>query len=228
MCSFYYPFSSSSADRCRHLVAHSSKNLNLYSVIVLLSQTYCWIVKNTNKNFNCVMVLIIRPSSTLQVSMNASEQSFLYQVFKISSYIFWMCLPMLFPYLLFKQMTFNFASQIIWSHLLPIYMNRKLERKGHQIYYKMSRKIHKKDVSRFHHSHQKFIFWLTFYKYMVQIFVKVLCWWFLVPRLERVLGSSATLSCKTWNICLVWNHFSSTKGFSLMVCSVHHQGFKCF
>ena len=36
--------------------------------------------------------------------------------------------------------------------------------------------------------------------YMVKTFLKILWWWFLVPRLEHLLVSSATLSCKKQNI----------------------------
>ena len=44
------------------------------------------------------------------VSMNVSEQSFPYKVFKISSYIFWVWLLILFQHLLCKQMTVDFMS----------------------------------------------------------------------------------------------------------------------
>ena len=41
------------------------KDLNL-CYIMLLCQSCCWIGKNTNKKFSCVIVLIVRPSSTLK------------------------------------------------------------------------------------------------------------------------------------------------------------------
>ena len=95
------------------------------------------------------MMLIIRPNNTLQfqfilILMNASEQSFPYFVFKISSYIFWVLLLIFFLYMLCTQMTFDFSSHMILGHLLPIPMNQKHECKGHQIYSKMPRKICKK------------------------------------------------------------------------------------
>ena len=34
---------------------------------LLLCQGYCWIGKNTNKKFSCVMMFIMRPSSTLKL-----------------------------------------------------------------------------------------------------------------------------------------------------------------
>ena len=49
--------------------AHSSQRFKpLSAVILLLCQGYCWIGHgiNTNKEFNCFMVFIIRPSSTLK------------------------------------------------------------------------------------------------------------------------------------------------------------------
>ena len=51
--------------RCTHSVAHYQKDLNL-AYIMLLCQGCCWIGKSTNKKFSCVMVLIVRPSSTLK------------------------------------------------------------------------------------------------------------------------------------------------------------------
>ena len=43
-------------------------------------------------------------------------------------------------------MTFNFAAQMTLRHLLPIPMNKKLECKDHQIFYKILKKLCKKEV----------------------------------------------------------------------------------
>ena len=91
------------------------------------------------------MVLIIRPSSTLQlqifnlISFSASEQYFSDYVSKISSYIFWFWLLILLPYLVCKQIFHNYLS-----HLLST--NKVLACKGCQVelYSKTSRMIWKK------------------------------------------------------------------------------------
>ena len=115
---------------------------------------------------------------------------------------------------------------------LPMLMNKKLESKNHQIYSKMLRKVCKKEVSsQFHQDHKEFIFWSTFFMYMVPTFLKVIWWRFFVPCSEPFLISSATLSCKTWNIStfsmLVYyntNSFFSEKLLTTnsLVCSVHY------
>ena len=48
-------------NRCTYLAAHSSKRFKPLSAVVLLCQGYCWIGKNTSKEFNCYDVLTIRP-----------------------------------------------------------------------------------------------------------------------------------------------------------------------
>ena len=95
-------------------------------------------LSNTNKKFNCVMVLMIRPSSTLW-------QFFLFQ---------WMSLSNLFPvkFLKFLAMSFGFGCsdfyhiwylnrwlKIISNH--PLSMNEKFDCNGHQIYSKTLTKI---------------------------------------------------------------------------------------
>ena len=52
-----------------------------------------------------------------------SDQSFPYYDFQISGYIFWLWMLTLFC----KQMTFDFTSHMILSHLLSVLMNEKLE-----------------------------------------------------------------------------------------------------
>ena len=51
------------------------------------------------------------------------------------------------------------------------------------------------------------------YMYMVQTFLKILCWQFLVSHRERLFVSSGTLSCKTWNISIFFS--SSNQVFSI-------------
>ena len=55
--------------------AHSSKRFKLLSDIIWLCQGYWWIRKNTNKEFSCVTVFIIRPSSTFHFVFGFNEGS---------------------------------------------------------------------------------------------------------------------------------------------------------
>ena len=55
---------SSRGHRCTHSAAHSSKRFKPLSDMIWLWQGYWWIWKNTNKEFSCVMVFIMRPSNT--------------------------------------------------------------------------------------------------------------------------------------------------------------------
>ena len=91
---------SSWGDRRIYSAVHSSKRFKPFSAIMLLCQGYCWIRKNTNKEFNCVMMLIIRLSTILQL------QLFLVQ---------WMSLGNLFPmkFLHFLAIYFGCVSVII-------------------------------------------------------------------------------------------------------------------
>ena len=79
------------------------------------------------------MMFIIRPHITFQFHFfgfsEYSDQSFPYYNFQISGYIFWVWMLTLFC----KQMTFDFTSHMILSHLLSVLMNEKLECKGHQV-----------------------------------------------------------------------------------------------
>ena len=69
--------------RCTHSTVHSSKRFKPLSDIILLSQGYCWIGKNINKEFNCLLVFImiwdqvaLWNCNLYLVSMNISEESF--------------------------------------------------------------------------------------------------------------------------------------------------------
>ena len=65
--------SSSWGHRCTHSAAHSSKRFKPLSDMIWLWQGYWWIWKNTNKEFSCVMVFIMRPSSTFQFVFGFNE-----------------------------------------------------------------------------------------------------------------------------------------------------------
>ena len=83
------------------------KKIKSLPATILLRQGYCWIGKNTNKEFNCVMMLIIRPRTML---------------FTIP--FFWLYIS--FPYLLCEQITFDFTSQIILNKLISYPRIKKL------------------------------------------------------------------------------------------------------
>ena len=124
-------------------------------------------------------------------------------------------------------MTFDFTTQMTLRHLLPILMNKKLECKEHQIYFKMLRKISEtKSSLNFIRDVKKIIFCST-YSNMIQTILKILWWRSLVPCSERLIGSRATLSCITWNIStllmLVYCNTNSffVRIFSPMYCLVY-------
>ena len=94
-----------------------------------------------------------------------------------------------------------FKSQMTLSHLWP--MNKKLERKSHQIYSKMLRKISKKETWS-HFNHQEFIFWSTFCTYVLRTFLKIICWQFFVPRSERFLVNWFELNWVFFLGFLIW------------------------
>ena len=87
----------------------------------------------------------------------------------------------------------NFTAQMTLCHLLPMAVNKILERKDHQIYSKMLRRICKRVTKNLLIN---VFLWLK----LVLKPLKILWWRFLVPRSEHLLVSSATLSCKTQNI----------------------------
>ena len=109
------------------------------------------------------------------------------------------------------------------SLLLPMPMNKILECKDHQISSKMLREICKKKVWYQFQSHKKIIFWSTFSYMMVKRFLKILWWWFLVPRSEHLLVSSETLLCKTENILtLSISVYYNTNSFFLISFLLMH------
>ena len=111
--------------------------------------------------------------------------------------------------------------------------------KYHQIYSKILRKICKKKFkSHFHQSGIKcfFFFINIFWIYMIQTFLKIICWQSIVPYPERLLISSATSMYETWNTSafpiLVYYNINRffPRSFSFMHWSVQfiYQNFKCF
>ena len=81
-----------------------------------------------------------------------------------------------------------------------------------------------------------YIFWPTFSIYMVQTFFKIIWRQFLATHSERLILSSASLLCKTWNVSalsmLVYYNTNSCFLRSFLVCTgtiqFINKGFKCF
>ena len=103
VCTFYCPFrkkrcsgkrgaqekevySSSWGCRCIHSAAHSSKRFKPLSTITWLCQSYCWTGKNTNKEFSCPMVLIIKPNSPLKFQSVFGYDECLWEIFSLLSF----------------------------------------------------------------------------------------------------------------------------------------------
>ena len=75
------------------------KDLNL-CYIMLLCQSCCWIGKNTNKKFSCVIVLIVRPSSTLKFQFVFGFNECLWEIFSLLNFEnFWFYIWILAVYL---------------------------------------------------------------------------------------------------------------------------------
>ena len=79
-------YSSTWGHRCTQLVAHSLKRSKPLSAIRLLCQGYYWIEKNSNKEFNCVMVFIIRPSSTFKFQFVFGFNECVWETFSLLSF----------------------------------------------------------------------------------------------------------------------------------------------
>ena len=82
--------------------------------------------------------------------------------------------------------------------------------KGQQIYSKMLRKICKNEVlSQFPlNPKKKKKKWWKFWIYLIQTFVKMFCWRYLVPSSEHILVISKTLSFKTQNILTLSSYYT--------------------
>ena len=132
--------------------------------------------KNPNKEFSCVMVFIMRPSSTFQFNFGFNE----FLIWENFWFYIWV---MLVSFLILRHKWLRVTSY-------PMPMNKNLECKDHQIYSKMSVKNYLQKgslISVLSESYKKFIFWSTFSVYMVQTFLKTIWWQFLPPRSERLL-----------------------------------------
>ena len=88
---------------------------------------------------------IIRPGSTLKFQFAFGFNECLWAIFSLLSFKnFWINI-----WVLFDDFCFYDADDFTLSHLLPeppMSMNKKLECNGHKIYFKMLRKICKKEV----------------------------------------------------------------------------------
>ena len=200
---------------------HSSKIFEPLSDIILLCQGYSWIGKNKNKEFSCVMMFIMRPNSTLKFQFIFGFWA-IFSLLNFENFWFYICVVVV------RLLVLRHKWLQITTYLML--MNEKLESKDHQIYSKTLKKICKKSKS-----HKKTIFWSTFSIYMVQTFLKILWWQLLVPHSECFLISSATLSCKTWNVSTFSIVYYNTNTFFLRSFWLKHwsvqfinQGFKCF
>ena len=141
--------------------------------------------KNPNKEFSCVMVFIMRPSSTFQFTFGFNE--FLWAIFSLDYQIwenFWFCIWVMLVWILILRHKWLRVTSYAMS------MDKNLECKDHQIYSKMSVKNYLQKgtlISILSESYKKFIFWSTFSVYIVQTFLKIIWWQFLPPRSERLL-----------------------------------------
>ena len=130
---------------------------------MLLCQGCRWIGKNTNKKFNCVMVLIVRPSRTLKFQFVFGFIECLWD----------------FPYLIFKIFGFTFE---LWLYIYDFWFYntndfkspltscrwiKKLITKTSNIYYEILRKIWKrKSSSILSESHKVHLLINIFYIYL--------------------------------------------------------------
>ena len=69
-----------------HLAVYSSKRFKPLFAIILLCQGYCWTGKSTSKEFNSVMVLIIRSSSTLNFQFIFGFNKCIWAIFSLKGF----------------------------------------------------------------------------------------------------------------------------------------------
>ena len=154
--------------RCTHSAAHSLKRFKSLSAIILLCQCYCWIRKNTNKEFNCVVVFIIRPSTTLKFQFVFGFNKCLWPIFSLLIFEnFWL-------YIGYGCVNFDFTIFDDLSYLLAPMPMKKWSAKTTKYIPKCWEKSVKRNsnlnVMNF------FITWSTFsinWLYMVQTFLKI-------------------------------------------------------
>ena len=155
--------------------------------IVLLCQGYCWIGKNTNKEFN-------------RDAYNQTKEHFAIPILFGFNVCPW---AIIFLVKFSKIYYLGVAPNVVLSHpLTHAREKKKLSAKAIKNISKCWERYVKRTFQfQFHQTHQKFNFWSTFYIYMVQTSAKILCWRFFCSQLVSfILVSSATLSRKTWNI----------------------------
>ena len=101
-----------------HIQLHiiNRKDLSFY-YIMLLHPSCCWIGKNINKKFNCVMVLMVRPSSTLIFQFVFGFNEYLWENISLLEFkYFWIYIWVAVVYL---WLLFDFMTQMTSSYLLP-------------------------------------------------------------------------------------------------------------
>ena len=103
---------------------------HIHHYIMLLYQDCCWIGKNTDKKFSCVMVLMVRPSSTLKFQFIFSFNEFLWEIFSLLNFeTCWFYIWIVGVYLWLLIIRHKWLQ----SHPLnPMPMNKKPEFKDHQ------------------------------------------------------------------------------------------------
>ena len=110
--------------------------------------------KTNTKEFNCLIVLIIKRNITLKLQFIFDFSECLWAFFS------WKFLVLS---LGCGCMTFDFTIQLTLSQFLSMPMNKKPESKDNEIFSKLLRKICKMEVeSQFHQSNKKLIFSSTF------------------------------------------------------------------
>ena len=130
MCTFYYPlrtkkftFLSEGTDVKLQQHIHQ-KYFNLCHIMLLCQS--CWIGKNTNNKFSCVMVLIVRPSSNLKFQFVFGFIECLWEIFSLLNFeTFWFYIWILVIY--FWLLILRYKWLQVTSYLMP--MNKKTEYK---------------------------------------------------------------------------------------------------
>ena len=126
-----------------HIQQHiNQKDLNL-CYIMLLCQGCCWIGKNINNKFSCVMVLIVRPSSTLKFQFIFGFNEYLWEIVSLLNFVnFWFIFGLwmhIYDFWLCDTNDFKLP-------LTPCQWIKNLSAKTTNIYYEMLKKICKRKV----------------------------------------------------------------------------------
>ena len=111
----------------RHRCTHSAEqNINQKDLklcyIMLLYQGCCWIGRNTNNKFSCVMVLIVRPSNTLKFQSVFGFNECLWEIVSLLNFEnFWFYILVLVVYLWLLILPYKWLQ--VTSYPMP--MNKK-------------------------------------------------------------------------------------------------------